>query len=88
VIHQVQDRIKRDCPEVKWIANYAVLGPCDYIDIFEAPNSEAATKVALLVRSFGTATTETWIVTPWKTARGNLPRSQTARRKREVAELV
>jgi uncharacterized protein with GYD domain len=63
---QVEDRIKRECPEVKWIANYAVLGPCDYIDIFEAPNSEAATKVSLLVRSFGSATTETWIVTPWK----------------------
>jgi uncharacterized protein with GYD domain len=43
-----------------------VLGPCDYIDIFEAPSSEAATKVSLLVRSFGHATTETWIATPWK----------------------
>jgi uncharacterized protein with GYD domain len=63
---QVEDRIKTECPEVKWIANYAVLGPCDYIDIFEAPSSEAATRVSLLVRSFGHATTETWIVTPWK----------------------
>lgn len=63
---QVEDRIKRECPEVKWLANYAVLGPCDYIDIFEAPSSETATKVSLLVRSFGHATTETWIVTPWK----------------------
>jgi uncharacterized protein with GYD domain len=63
---QVEDRIKRNCPEVKWLANYAVLGPCDYIDIFEAPSSEVATKVALLVRSFGHATTETWLVTPWK----------------------
>jgi uncharacterized protein with GYD domain len=63
---QVEDRIQRECPEVKWLANYAVLGPCDYIDIFEAPSSEIATKVSLLVRSFGHATTETWIVTPWK----------------------
>jgi uncharacterized protein with GYD domain len=63
---QVEDRIKRECPGVKWVANYAVLGPADYLDIFEAPDAEAATKVSLLVRSFGHATTETWIATPWE----------------------
>jgi uncharacterized protein with GYD domain len=62
---QVADRIKQECPDVKWLANYAVLGPCDYLDVFEAPDSETATKVALLVRSFGHATTETWVATPW-----------------------
>jgi uncharacterized protein with GYD domain len=62
---QVEDRIKRECPGVKWLANYAVLGPCDYLDIFEAPDVDTATKVSLLVRSFGHATTETWLVTPW-----------------------
>jgi uncharacterized protein with GYD domain len=62
---QVEDRIKRECPAIKWLANYAVLGPCDYLDIFEAPDVETATKVALIVRSFGHASTETWLVTPW-----------------------
>jgi len=62
---QVEDRIRRECPGVKWVGNYAVLGPCDYLDIFEAPDTETATKVALLVRSFGHATTETWLATPW-----------------------
>jgi len=33
---------------------------------FEAPDSETATKVSLLVRCFGHATTETWIATPWE----------------------
>lgn len=60
----VEDRIKQECPKVKWVANYAVLGPCDYLDIFEAPDSETATKVSLLVRSFGHATTENWVTTP------------------------
>ena len=62
---QVEERIKKECPQVKWLANYAVLGPCDYLDIFEAPDPDTATKVALLVRSFGHATTETWMATPW-----------------------
>jgi uncharacterized protein with GYD domain len=62
---QVEDRIKRECPGVRWLANYAVLGPSDYLDLFEAPDVDTATKMSLLVRSFGHATTETWVVTPW-----------------------
>lgn len=62
---KVESRIKQECPTVKWLANYSVLGPCDYLDIFESPDNETATKVALLVRSFGHATTETWVATPW-----------------------
>lgn len=50
---------------MKWLFNYAVLGPCDHIDIFEAPDPDTATKVALLIRSFGHGTTETWFATPW-----------------------
>lgn len=63
--NRVEERVKKECPGVKWIGNYAVLGPCDYLDIFEAPDADAATKVALLVRSLGHATTETWVATPW-----------------------
>lgn len=62
---RVEERIIKECPGVKWVANYAVLGPCDYLDVFEAPDSDMATKVALLVRSFGHATTETWVATQW-----------------------
>jgi uncharacterized protein with GYD domain len=62
---KVEERVKAECPGVKWLANYAVLGSCDYLDIFEAPDADAATKVSLLVRSFGHATTETWVATPW-----------------------
>lgn len=63
---KLEERIKMECPGVKWVANYAVLGPYDYLDIFEAPDADVATKVVLLVRSFGHATTETWMVTPWE----------------------
>jgi uncharacterized protein with GYD domain len=63
--HQVADRVARECPGVKWVSNYATLGPYDYVDVFEAPDSEMATRVAMLVRSLGHATTETWVATPW-----------------------
>lgn len=62
---KVEERIRKDCPGVKWLANYAVLGPYDYLDVFEAPNPDAATQVALLVRSFEHATTETCVAAPW-----------------------
>jgi hypothetical protein len=35
---------------VTWRANYAVLGPYDYLDIFETPDIEAAMKVSTIVR--------------------------------------
>ncbi len=62
---RVTGQIRKSCPEVKWIGSYSILGPYDYLDIFEAPNEESATKVALITRSFGHGTTETWIATPW-----------------------
>jgi uncharacterized protein with GYD domain len=64
--HRVTEKLNTDCPEVKWLASYAVLGGYDYVDVFEAPDNEVATKVAVVVRSFGHASTETWPATPWE----------------------
>lgn len=63
---RVIEKLHADCPEAKWLASYAVLGGYDYVDVFEAPDNEVATKVAVVVRSFGHATTETWPATPWE----------------------
>ncbi|MEM4407886.1 MAG: GYD domain-containing protein [Candidatus Caldarchaeum sp.] len=58
-------QIETECPEVQWVASYAVLGPCDYLDIFQAPDAETAAKVSLLVRTLGHANTELWTLTEW-----------------------
>jgi uncharacterized protein with GYD domain len=62
---KAMERIRKECPDVEWISNYAILGPCDYLDIFHAKDVETAAKVSTLIRSFGHAHTEIWTATEW-----------------------
>ncbi|MFX1321327.1 MAG: GYD domain-containing protein [Promethearchaeota archaeon] len=50
---------------IKWIAHYAILGPYDFLDIFEAKNEQEAAKVSLLSRSFGANFAESWTAIPY-----------------------
>lgn len=61
----VQKRIRNECPDVQWRTSYMLLGHYDTLDIFEAPDNETAAKVAVIVRSFGHATTEVWPAMRW-----------------------
>lgn len=63
---RVMARIQAQCPEVRWISSWAVLGPCDYVDLFEAPSFDSAARVSAIVRTFGHASTEIWPATPWE----------------------
>src|SRR5262245_52513505 len=69
----VSDRIKKDCPGVKWLSSYALMGRCDSLDVVEAGSPQEVEKAAMIIRSLGHATTETLHATPWKEFVGALP---------------
>jgi uncharacterized protein with GYD domain len=53
-------RVDSLCPDVRWLAHYSLLGPYDYIDIYEAPDQQTAFKVSLLSRQAGALAAESW----------------------------
>lgn len=59
------NKVHDTCPDVKWIAHYALLGPYDFMDIYEAPDVETAHKVSLISRSEGALTAESWQAEPY-----------------------
>lgn len=60
------DEINKQCPEVKVLAHYAILGPYDFMCIYEAPDEKAAAKVSLLSRGRGAFQVESWHAIPSK----------------------
>ena len=58
--------VKEKLPGIKWIAHYAILGPYDFIDIFEAKNEYEAAKVSLMSRARGAVFAESWTAIPYK----------------------
>jgi len=58
-------KVDRLCPDVKWLAHYALLGPYDFMDIYEAKDAETATKVSTITRANGALAVETWPAMEW-----------------------
>ena len=59
------DQVKEKCPEVKFIAHYALLGPFDFLDIYEAPDAETAAKVSMISLANGAFQAESWTAIPY-----------------------
>ena len=57
--------VRKSCPEVKWISHYALLGPYDFMDVYEAPDVETAHKVSMISRSEGALAAESWQAMPY-----------------------
>ncbi len=53
-------KVKQSCPNVKFFAHYAILGPYDFMDIYDAPDVETAHKVSVISRAEGAVTAESW----------------------------
>ena len=60
------EQVKAKCPEVKFLAHYALLGRYDFIDIYEAPDAETAAKVSMISLSNGALQAESCIAIPYK----------------------
>ena len=60
------NKVKAACPDVKWIAHYALLGPYDFMDVYEAPDEETAAKVSMISLAHGALTEESWVAIPYR----------------------
>ena len=47
------------------MSHYALLGPYDFMDIFEAPDEEVAAKVSIITLSSGALQAESWTAIPY-----------------------
>ena len=59
------DRVHTACPDVTFTAHYALLGPYDFMDIYEAPDTSAAQRVSLISRAEGALSAESWPAEPY-----------------------
>jgi len=69
---RVKESIAKHCNGVRWQRNLALMGPYDYLDIFEAPSLEEAMKVSAILRSDGQAQVEIWPAEEWDRFKGLL----------------
>lgn len=60
------DQVKEKCPEVKFLAHYALLGQYDFLDIYEAPNEEVAAKVSIISQANGAFQAQSLAAIPYK----------------------
>ena len=58
--------VKKKCPEAKFLTHYALLGPYDFLSIYEAPNEEVAAKVSMIGLANGALEAQSLTAIPYK----------------------
>lgn len=59
-------KVASACPGLRWISHYALLGPYDFMDVYEAPDEQTAFRVSLLSRELGAQSAESWPAMPYE----------------------
>jgi len=72
IAETVSEKIKSQCPGVVWKDSYSTLGNFDVVDIVECSDAQQVQRAAMIIRSYGHATTETLPATPWRQFLENL----------------
>lgn len=60
------EQVREKCPEVKFLAHYAILGEYDFIDIYEAPDPETAAKVSMISQANGALQAKSMLAIQYK----------------------
>ena len=60
------DKVKDTCPQVRFVAHYALLGQYDFLDIYEAPDEETAMKVSIISRAGGAFQAQSMSAIPYR----------------------
>ncbi len=59
------DQVRAKCPEVRFVAHYALLGAFDFMDIYEAPDEKTAAKVSMISLANGAFQAESHLAIPY-----------------------
>ncbi|UCG77455.1 MAG: GYD domain-containing protein [Nitrospirota bacterium] len=62
----VSEKIKKECPDVRWKDSFATMGRFDVVDIVESDDPRQIERAAMIIRSYGHSITETMTATAWK----------------------
>ena len=59
-------QVKEKCPDIKFLSHYALLGPYDFMDIYEATSEEDAARVSMISLANGATKAESWTAIPYQ----------------------
>ncbi len=61
----VSEKIKKECPGVKWKESFATMGRFDVVDVVESDDPHQVARAAMIIRAYGKSETETLSAMPW-----------------------